>query len=278
MRMIGPCLAVLAVACSGGGPQLPKVAQGAPLLEVRGAVKGGPFALGRADLDRLPRREVEGVDPVTGRTAVWQGSSLAELVSRRVEVRKGADMAVVRTADRAAVPIPLTVIRQLKPVLAERADGARLPTTVLAWPTLEQRGLETDPRAGLWWARDVVAIEIVDWQRTYGAALATPDGATDAARRGSGWYGERCVSCHRLRGVGGDRGPELTTVAARIRQAPFAALLEKHPGWNAPGGDPPGEEGAAELWSFLSAVATATSGQPAEALTAERGTPKPAAP
>ncbi len=130
--------------------------------------------------------------------------------------------------------------------------------------------VETDPRAGLWWARDVVAFEIVDWQKTYGAALATPDGAADGARRGSGWYGERCISCHRMRGVGGERGPDLTTVAARIRPAPFAALLEKHPGWTGTGGDPPGEEAASEVWAFLRAVAAAGPGTPPESFTAER--------
>lgn len=276
MRMLGLLAGCLA-ACSGGA-RLPKSSQGAPLIEVRGAVKDGPFSLGRADLERLPRRSVHGVDAASGREAVWEGTSVADLVSGRVELRKGADVAVVRTSDRTAIPIPLTVIRQLKPVIADRADGARLPSTVLAWPTLEQRGLESDPRAGLWWARDVVAFEIVDWQRTFGAALATPDGAPDAARRGSGWYGERCISCHRMRGVGGDRGPELTTVAARLRQAPFGALLEKHPGWKHTGGDPPDEQGAAELWSFLRAVATSTTTSPPEALTADRGTAEPKTP
>lgn len=276
MRNIG-LVSVLLAACSGGA-RLPKAAQGAPLIEVRGAVNQGPFALGRADLERLPRRGVHGVDPVSRREALWEGTSVADMVSKRVEVRKGADVAIVRTADRAAIPIPLTIIRQLKPVLADRADGARLPSSILAWPTLEQRGLETDPRAGLWWARDVVAFEIVEWQRTFGAALATPDGATDGARRGSGWYGERCISCHRMRGVGGDRGPDLTAVAARIRIAPFAALLERHPGWSGTGGDPPGPEGVAELWAFLRAVDAASSGAPPEALTADLGAPAPNAP
>lgn len=263
------CLIVVLLASCSGGLRLPKASHGAPLIAVRGAVKDGPFALGRADLDRLPRRAIRGVDPVSRREAVWEGTSVVEVVSVRVELQKGADVAVVRTADRAAIPIPLTVIRTLKPVLADRADGTRLPSMVLAWPTLEQRGLETDPRAGLWWARDVVAFELADWQKTYGPALATPDGAADEARRGSGWYGERCITCHRLRGVGGDRGPELTRVAERIRPAPFAELLRKHPGWNGTGGDPPGGEAISELWSFLHAVAAAPAAPPA--LTAERG-------
>lgn len=279
MRKLGlaPVVLVLA-ACSGGGARLPKAAQGAQVLEVRGAVKHGPFALGRADLDRLPRRSVRGVDVVSGAAAEWEGISVAAIVSDRVELAKGADTVIVRTSEGAAIPIPLTLVRQLKPVLADRANGTRLPAPVLAWPTLEQRGLETDPRARAWWAREVVAFEIVEWQRTFGSALATPDGAPDAARRGSAWYGERCVTCHKMRGAGGSRGPDLTTVAARLRQAPFEALLETHPGWATAGGDTPGAEGAVELWAFLRAVATSPQGTRPEALTAERGSLQPNVP
>ncbi|HEY6002075.1 MAG TPA: c-type cytochrome [Anaeromyxobacter sp.] len=270
MRKIGLLLVSLA-ACSSG-PRLPKTAQGTPAITVGGAVKGGPYALGRADLDKLPRRSVRGIDPASGREAVWEGTAADEIVGRRVEPMRGADLVLVRTADRAAIAIPLTILVQSKPVLADHADGARIATNVLAWPTLEQRGLETDPRASLWWARDVVAIDLVDSQKTFGPALATPDGAVDGARRGSALFGERCIACHRMRGIGGQRGPELTMVAARMRQAPFIALLDKHPGWKGTGGDPPGEQGARELWSFLHAVAVAAPNAPSpDPVTAERG-------
>ena len=136
----------LLAACTSG-PRLPTTAHGEPVLEVRGALKKGPYALGRADLERLPRRTLRGVDPVTGRTATWEGVSVAAIVIDRVELAKGgADTVIVRTADRAAIPIPLTIVRQWRPVLADRADGERLASPVLAWPTLEQRGIETDPR------------------------------------------------------------------------------------------------------------------------------------
>ncbi len=264
-------------ACSAG-PRLPTTAQGETVLEVRGAIKKGPHALGRADLARLPRRSVRGVDPVTGRGATWEGVSVVELVSRRVELAKGADTVVVRTADRAAIPIPLTLVRQWMPVLADKADGASLATPVLAWPTLEQRGLETDPRSEGWWARDVVAFELVDWQKAFASALAIPDGASDAARRGATWYGDRCLRCHRMRGVGGERGPDLTTVAARLQPGPFAALLDHHPGWKVTEGDGPGPDGPQELWSFLRAMAAATTGARPDPVTAERAAPGATAP
>ncbi len=267
----------LLAACSGGA-RLPTTAQGDTVLEVRGALKGGSRALGRADLAKLPRRSLRGVDPATGRSATWEGVSVVSLVSDRVELAKGADTVIVRTSDRAAIPIPLTLVRQWKPVLADKADGAALATPVLAWPTLEQRGLETDPRAEGWWARGVVAFEIVEWQKAFASALAIPDGATDAARRGATWYGDRCIRCHRMRGAGGELGPDLTTVATRIGPGPFAARLDRHPGWTDSTLEQPGSDGAQELWSFLKAVAV--SGGPAakpEAVTAERAAPAAAA-
>jgi mono/diheme cytochrome c family protein len=267
---------MLLVAACSAGPRLPRAPAGTPELEIRGALEGGPFSLGRADLERLPRRTLRGVDPETGTEAAWTGPSVATIVSERVELAKGADTAIARTADGGAIAIPLTVIRQLKPVLADRVDGVRTARRILAWPTMEQRGLETDPRARGWWVRDVVAFEIADWQRTFGPALATPDGAPDGARRGAATFGDRCISCHRLRGAGGQRGPDLTTVAARIRPGPFGELLERHPGTRAAGGERDSEMEAADLWSFLRAVAVAGLGARVEELTADRAAPDPA--
>ncbi|HEX9400999.1 MAG TPA: c-type cytochrome [Anaeromyxobacter sp.] len=275
MRKLGFLLLCAAAGCSAK-PRLPATPQGTSVLEVRGAVKGGPHALGRADLDQLPRLKVRGVEPRSGRVTVWEGTSVAALVSDRVDLRKGADTAIVRTGDRTAIPVPLTVIRQLKPVLADRADGVRLAMPVLVWPTVDQNGLETDPRLASWWARDVVAFEIVDWRQTFAPALAPPEGAVDAARRGSGVFAESCIACHRMRGAGGERGPDLTTVAARLHQPAFLALLPSHPGWSERRPRDLSEEAAGELWTFLRAVARA--GAPDAALTADRGGAVPAIP
>jgi mono/diheme cytochrome c family protein len=279
MRKFGLLALSVASACSSA-PRLPSSPQGAPVVEVRGELKAGPYSLGQADLEQLPRLTVRGVDPQTARSAIWEGTSVAALVSERVRLRKGADTVIIRTADRSATPIPLTVIRQLKPVLADRADGTRLATKVLAWPTEHQQGLATDPRAATWWARDVVAFELVEWQRMFAPALATPIGAVDAARRGAGIYAESCISCHRLRGVGGERGPDLTSVAARIRPGAFASLLPSHPGWHERPAADPGSEAASELWSFLRSVAVSTVGNEneTEAITADLGGSPPNSP
>ena len=264
MRKLGVFVAFTLAACAKKD-LLPRTAQGATVLEVRGAIKGGPHALGQADLERVPRLKVRGVHPRTGRAAEWEGPSLAALVSDRVDLRRGADTVVVRTADHTAIPIPLPVIRQLKPVLVDRMDGVRITPAEIAWPTAEQRGLATDPRAVSWWAQDVVALELVDWQRTFGPALAPPEGARDEARRGASIYAESCISCHRVRGQGGERGPDLTTVTTRIALERFSELLPSHPGWKERRARDGAEEIVAEVWAFLHGVAAV----PTPAATAE---------
>jgi mono/diheme cytochrome c family protein len=246
--------AVLLAACSA--PQLPRSSRGEPVLEVRGAVKHGPFRLGRADLEALPRRTVRGRDPLSGRLATWEGPSLATLAIERVELTRGADVVVMRTADRRAVPIPLSLVRQLKPVLADRADGEALDAPVLAWPTEEQRGLDTDPRAHAWWTHGVVALELVNGYATLGRAVAVPPGAADGARLGADLFGARCLGCHRLRAAGGEAGPELTRVTERMTEETFRARLVGHPGWLERTPEQ-GEASAQHVWAFLRAVGNA---------------------
>lgn len=254
--------AVLALAACGPAKSgLPRAAPGDAVVEIRGAVKGGPFPLSDRGLRALPQRAVHGVDPNSGREASWEGVPLSVLVNDRVERKKGADTVLVRTADKAAVPIPITLVRQLRPVLADRADGARVPL-VVAWPNLEQIGLGTDPRQPLWWAHDVVALEIVDFYATIGRALGTPEGAPDGARLGSDTFAARCVACHALRGAGGQKGPDLTQVATRLSSDAFRKLLESHPGWAQRGYDTPGPEAALDLWAFLRAVSMAPKPEP----------------
>lgn len=252
-------LGVLGLACARLGG-LPRDPEGEAVLEVRGAaLRGGPFRLGASDLAGLPRGKVQGVDPSTGREQEFEGVRLLPLVAERVDLKPGADVVIVRTAAKEALPIPLPVIRHLEPVLADRAGGARLPARVLAWPSATQPGLLRDPRVAAWWARDVTALEIVEWRRTYGPALAPPPGAGDAARRGAAIFGERCVSCHRMRTVGGEAGPDLTNVASRLAPAPFTELLGDHPGWVRPGAERPGRGEAEDLRAFLEAVAASPS-------------------
>jgi hypothetical protein len=253
MTRAAQALLLLIAACSSG-PRLPRAPRGEQVIVVRGAIEGGPYRLGQADLDALPRRAVRGADPATGRAARWEGVNLYALVREGVEPARGADTVVVRTVDRMAIPVPLTVIRQLQPVLANRADGAPLPQRILAWPNAEQRGLKSDPRAALWWARGVVALEVVNSHRSYGRALYVPEAAPEGARAGAGIFEARCVACHRVRRVGGTKGPDLTRKADTLALEAFRALLDEHPGWNQQGLEPPAAEAAEQTLAFLRSV------------------------
>ncbi|HEX9242568.1 MAG TPA: c-type cytochrome [Anaeromyxobacter sp.] len=273
MRKFGLLVAFAAAACSSK-VLLPHSAQGEPVLEVRGAIREGPHSLGVADLERLPRLKVRGTDPRTGETTEWEGPSVAALVSDHVDLNRGADTAVIRTADGAAIPVPLTVIRTFRPVLADRAGGTRIGTAVVAWPTDAQRGLATDPRANAWWAREVVAFEIVSWQRTYGTALAPPEGAADAARRGADVYVESCIGCHQIRGAGGTKGPDLSTVAQRIRGEAFLGLLTRHPGSSERQSRDTFDAWQGEVWAFLGAMAALPPPEAPQGEVTAEGAPK----
>jgi mono/diheme cytochrome c family protein len=249
-------IAALAAVSCGGPPRLPAAPRGEKVLELRGTIEGAPIALGAEDLAGLPRATVRGRDPVSGEEAAWEGLSLAALVERvRPKKRAVPDTMVVRTTDGAAVPVPLTLVRQLKPVLTDRTDGATVQR-ILAWPNLEHHGLSADPRAAGWWARGVVVLELVPWTRAYAPALAAPIGSSAAARVGAGLYASRCVACHTLRGAGGTVGPELTAVATRLDVARFTAAMETHE-FARRGLAAPAPADREQLWAFLLAVTRA---------------------
>jgi hypothetical protein len=276
MRKRTVALLVLAAACSS--VRIAKVPHGKPVLKIAGEVKGGPFELGEQDLATLPRRKVRGADPATGREALFEGADLAPSLAR-LELEKGVDTVVARTADRREIAVPLTMIHQARPVLADRVDGAAAAERVLAWPTAEQGGLASDPREPAWWAHGVVELDLVNGFNVYGRALAVPDGSPEGAHVGADLAGARCLACHRLRKVGGEKGPDLTRVAERVPLDGFRALLAGgHPGWALPGQDPPGDAAARQVWLFLKAVATEADVGPVEEVPPEPPRQKPRPP
>lgn len=253
IQVRGTLLAVVVGLACSSGPRLPKTTD-AVALEVGGAVKGGPFHLSEADMAALPQGEVRGVDPRTGQASRYEGLALAGL-EERVELDRGADTLVLRSADGEAIPIPVSVVRQLRPVLAARADGAALEGRVLAWPNVEHHGLTTDPRAPLWWVRRVVKIEFVPWRDAYAKALQLPEGAPPGALAGARTFGSRCIGCHELRGAGGANGPALEQGGPFTELARLRALLADHPGAGGRNAPPPAEERVEELATFLKVIA-----------------------
>ncbi len=248
-----PPLLLVAMACSVG-TRLPRAPHGEAVLQVRGAVKGAPFHLAQADLDALKQGKARGIDPVTGRDATYQGVDLAALLDR-LDLTGGADTLLLRTGDGRAVPVPLQVIRALRPVLAGHAEGSALPARLVAWPNVAHHGVNSDPRAVLWWARDVVALELVSWARVMGPALHLPEGAPAGALAGATAFGTRCLACHRVRRTGGTAGPELARGGKVPGAVELAKVLPGHPGWASPGTAPPRPEVVSQLAAFLWTVA-----------------------
>jgi hypothetical protein len=248
-----------------GGARLPTKPVGETVLTVRGQVHEGPYYLQRSDLASLPRAGFRARPPGAQADARYEGVSLRKLIEHHLQPVEGGDTLVFVTRDGTAVPVTLGLIRQYGPILADRVDGAPVPLR-LAWPNLDQRGLDADPRAALWWTGPLEEVEVLAWSRTWGRVLRPPPGGDDAARLGAGQYALRCAGCHRFHGVGGRRGPALDGVAARLGTGPFVAAVQAHPGWPARLGTEllPSEAVAGQVAAFLAAADEAGAPPPEE--------------
>jgi hypothetical protein len=252
----------LLVGCSAPRP---RTDTGEPVLTVDGRVVGGAARFGVPDLAELPRRSFLAAPP-GGEPAEWDGIAVQRLLGDLLELDRGADTAVFHGARGVEAVVPIPALRQHRPVLADRVDGGPLTAArpdaaplLLAWPTAESPGLEHDPRARAWWVEGVHRVEVVSWVETYGRALRVPAGAPDDARPGAAAFQTSCLDCHRVRGRGGTRGPDLTSrLATTAAREGLATALRTH-------ADVPGARRVAELpaptvgqlSAFLGSVAVA---------------------
>lgn len=261
LRLALPALAFLA--CSGA-PR-PRLPPGEAALTVEGRLEDGPVDLRAAELRAFPRRAFRALEPSTGREALFEGVSVADLLLEVARPRRGADTLVVKGRDGREALVPRTRLRDLRPILADRADGkpisewAReaggvLEGPLLAWPNLDQPGLALDPKAPSWWVGGVQALAVESWVAAFGRALSLPPAASDEARRGQARFADHCLPCHRLRGAGGSRAPAFLPPGWPPDR--IAARLEDHgaaSAWIPRGAE--GEAARREIASFLQAVA-----------------------
>jgi hypothetical protein len=250
------------VACAGPRPHPP---HGALVLTVDGKVEQGAFTFGADDLPQLPRRAFEGAAPAPRPSgAKFEGVAVAKLLGDEVDVARGSDVAVFHGEGGYAAVVPLATLRQIRPVLADEVDGqpvgkwrAGAGPLQLAWPNLEQPGIDSDPRMRGWWVGGVTRIEMQSWIASYGRALRVPPGAGDDARKGAS-AAVSCLSCHKLRGSGGTAGPELRDLQIAADPGKFEARMREHLGRVAPPGtvlDPIATAAAAhDVTAFLKAV------------------------
>ncbi|HTP29360.1 MAG TPA: hypothetical protein VMK12_27310 [Anaeromyxobacteraceae bacterium] len=160
---------------------------------------------------------------------------MAALLDDQVDVAKDADTAIFHARDGYAVPVPLIVLRQLKPVLADKVNGVpvrdwseQAAPLQLAWPNLDQPGIDSDPRQRWWWVGSVTRVELQNWLATYGKALHVPAGAGNEALMGAQAVVVSCIACHRVRGLGGTVGPELKGSTVRRDRRWFLAKMQGH--------------------------------------------------
>lgn len=285
MRTTSALLALSVLAACRASPR-PRLPPGEVALAIEGRVEDGPLDLRPADLARFPRLAIQAREPSTGRLARFEGVAVAELLARAVVPKRGVDVVVVRSRNGRQAMVPRARLRDLAPVLADRADGMpiaewarqagiEMESPLLAWPNLDQPGLDLDPRSPSWWAAGVVALVLEDWVRSYGRALRLPGEAGDEARRGAELTEVHCLPCHRVRGVGGARGPDLLKAVEGWPAERVAGVLAGHArqAWLPP--DPEGEAARRRIAAFLAAMAVAPPLAPAEEAPGPELPPRP---
>jgi len=269
MRTLAAILLAALGSCSAWPKLRPLAAEDA--LRVDGLVEKGPFGFTVAELAKLERRTVRGVDPRLGREAAFAGASLVPLLTEGIPLQRGVDTAFFHGSGGYLAAVPLNAIRQSQPVLADETGGRRLEEAspgsgplLLAWPDAEAPGLDTDPRHRWYWVRGVQRIELVAWQETVGRAVRVPLGASGDARLGSDVFVRQCFHCHQLRGRGGTVGPELTRALAEKPALEVPALLASHlgPRSGMVGAPELSPAGARQVAAFLRVVALAGPDRP----------------
>ncbi len=224
-------LAAALVACAGPRPRTPK---GEVVVSFEGKVEHGPYRFGKDDVPKLPRRGFKAVSPLTGKEASFEGLAVAAIVADEFEMPKGVDTAIFHGWNGYAVAVSLAALRQLRPVLADKVNGAPVgdwnkdaAPLQLAWPNVDQPGIDSDPRMRWWWVGGVKKVELQSWISTYGRALRVPQGSSDEARLGAEAISVSCMTCHKVRGVGGTRGAELRSGTLNDLQA-FSDAMREH--------------------------------------------------
>jgi hypothetical protein len=276
-------VAAVLVACAGPRPRTPK---GEVVVSFEGKVEHGPYRFGKDDVPRLPRRSFKAVPPLTGSEARFDGLAVSAILADEMELAKGVDTAIFHGQGGYAVPVPIAALRQLRPVLADQVNGAPVADwskpaapLQLAWPNVDQPGIDSDPRMRWWWVGGVKKVELQSWVPTYGRALRVPQGSSDEARLGAEALSLSCIGCHKVRGVGGTRGPELRAGAVQGNLKAFSDSMRDHLTKTSGMGSAPETSAASarQIAAFLRAVELAGS-RPEDEAPPEQPPPPPRTP
>jgi mono/diheme cytochrome c family protein len=163
-------------------------------------------------------------DPISGKTAPFEGIPLATLIESLLEQipleqRAGVDLVVVRDRANAEVFVPRWVVTRYPVLLALRTEGDQKKfQTVVPWtskPHVQSEGLPIER----YFVRDVAEIELTSYQARY-KPLFLSRRTDPAAVRGEKIFVQNCMGCHADKAGGGAShgmpGPGVVTFVSRL--------------------------------------------------------------
>jgi mono/diheme cytochrome c family protein len=170
-----------------------------------------PIAIALAIAAQSPR-EVAVRDPLDGVARVYRGVPLADLLG----AGSAGDSVLVRCLDGFVVLLPLDLVRQAGPVVADRVKTAAgweaIPAPrgprYLVWPNRDRPELDRDPAITTeGWAWGVAEVTTVS-SASYLSPLKVSSRDRDALAGRQLWLSS-CFHCHALSGAGGMAGWDL---------------------------------------------------------------------
>lgn len=182
-----------------------------------------------AEMKKLaPEQTLSVWEPHEDKNVTYQGYPLREVLDRVFGPSwKKSELVLFTCADGYKAPIPRVNIDTEKSLLAfarkDKADfslnnrlqnekNIPLGPLYLVWNNLNNPQIRAEE--GTNWPYQIVGIELTNFATKF-PHMAPAKTSPKAAQRGFVAFQKYCMSCHKVKGDGGDKGPELSGIAKR---------------------------------------------------------------